>query len=178
MELCLGFWKGGDGLFYSAVFRDLTAKEAEERLQDSEARLRLALFAANMGTWDWEIETNTVTWSEQVAGLVGLEPHRFGRSFEAFVDLVHPEDRHLVRRAVRSTVEDGVGYDVEHRVVWPNGEVRWLNCKGRALRNAEGRPARLLGTVQDVTARKQGEALWRQQQIEQQALLDLIPAMV
>ncbi len=178
-EFCLGLWKSSEGTFYSGFIRDITQrKEAQARLQESEERLRLALMAANMGIWDWEVASNRVTWSEHVCRLFGVTQDAFGGTSAAFLERVHPEDRNSVATAITHAVEKGTEYDLEHRIVWPNGEVRWLGCKGRTLRDGNGRAIRLLGTVQDITERKQAEAQLSQQQIEQQALLDLIPAMV
>ena len=178
-EFCLGLWKSSEGTFYSGFIRDITErKEAQARLQESEERLRLALMAANMGIWDWEVAPDRVTWSEQVYRLFAVPHDSFRGTSAAFFELIHPEDRDAVTQSITHAVEQRTEYDIEHRIVWPNGEVRWLGCKGRALCDSDGRPFRLLGTVQDITDQKRAESQLLQQQIEQQVLLDLIPAMV
>jgi PAS domain S-box-containing protein len=178
-EFCLGLWKASEGTFYSGFIRDITERrEAQARLQESEERLRLALMAASMGTWDWEVASDRVTWSEHVYRLFGVPQDAFEGTSAAFLDRVHPEDRSWVAAAIADAVEKGTEFEREYRIVWPNGEVRWLGCKGRTLRDGDGRAIRLLGTVQDITERKRAEAQLSQRQIEQQALLDLMPAMV
>ena len=91
-ELCLGLWKGNQETFYSGFIRDISErKSAEARVRKSEERLRLALLAANMGTWDWEIDERRVTWSENVYPLFGVTAQDFsGASYDGFLDLVYP----------------------------------------------------------------------------------------
>ncbi|MGH7251001.1 MAG: PAS domain S-box protein [Nitrospiraceae bacterium] len=163
LELSLAAWKTKEDTFFSGVIRDITErKRVEESLQQSEERLRLALAAARLGTWDWDIQTGKVVWSENVESLFGLPRGGFAGTYSAFLDLIHPEDRSGVVQAITRASEEGVAYRIEHRIIWPDKSVRWLGCTGQVLRDETGRAVRMLGTVQCITDRKQAEAALRE----------------
>jgi PAS domain S-box-containing protein len=144
---------------------------AKEALRESEQQLNQALLAAQIGAWDWDILGDRVKWSEGVEAMFGLAKNTFGGTYEAFLNCVHPEDRKLVNLAVQRTVETGESYDIETRSIWPDETIHWVACKGALLRNQEGVPVRLTGTVTDITKRKEMElALER----ERQQLLEII----
>jgi PAS domain S-box-containing protein len=145
-----------DGL--AIFFRDINQRrEAEEALRASEERLRLALQAAQMGTWDWNIVTGELRWSESLEAMFGLPPGGFGKSVEAFRALVHPEDRDQVAQIAAAVLQDAKESGVEFRAILPDGSVRWLEARGAVLRDPAGQAVRMLGAVQDVTERKQSE---------------------
>jgi PAS domain S-box-containing protein len=178
-ELCLGLWKGTQDTFYSGFIRDISErKSAEARVRKSEERLRLALLAGNMGTWDWEIDERRVTWSENIYPLLGVTAQEFSGTYDGFLNLVYPEDRLKVEQAISTAVDTCSPYAIEHRIQRPNGKVRWLGCKGQVFSDEHGSPTRVIGMVHDITERKQAEAKLMRQHIEQQVLMDLIPAMV
>jgi PAS domain S-box-containing protein len=132
-------------------------KNAEEALRNSEERFRLAIEAAQMGFWEWDIGNNQVTWGGHLEQLLGLQPGEFAGTYGAFLALVHPEDQPMIEAMVAETLATGAPYGKPFRAIRPDGEVRWLNGVGRLYRDADGRPRRLLGTIQDITPLKQAE---------------------
>ena len=132
-------------------------KEIEHALRESEERLRLTLSATSLGIWDWDITADRVVWTDAVAAILGLHPMSTA-TFEFYLTLVHPEDRQRVVDAVTRSVETSVPYAIENRILWPDGSVHWVACKGEVLRDGNGKAVRMLGTVQDVTERKHHEA--------------------
>ncbi len=140
---------------YVSIRTDITpAKEAEEARRISEERLRRGQAYANIGMWDWNIRTGELYWSERIAPLFGFAEGELETTYENFLQAVHPLDRQRVVDAVEACVERGADYRIEHRVVWPDGTVRWLLEMGDVQRAADGSPLHMLGVVQDVTERK------------------------
>jgi two-component system cell cycle sensor histidine kinase/response regulator CckA len=143
---------------FSKVFRDRTqAKEAQDRLRESEERLRVALLAARMGIWRWHLPTNTQRSDSSMARLLGLGDHEMVESYEQFREHIHAEDRARVDAAFGHAVQNGGDMHVEFRVVWPDGSVRWLLDHGQVVRNDAGQPEYLTGAAIDVTERKTAE---------------------
>ena len=127
-------------------------------LTTSEQQLRLALAAAGLGIWDWDIGTNQVTWSENVQEIFGLGQEPFAGTYEAYLKLVHPEDRAKLAESITTCVKTGAKYAIEHRIVWPDGTIHWLSCRGDVLRDGQGKSLRMLGTVRDITERWEADA--------------------
>lgn len=140
---------------YISIRTDITAlKEQEDALRASEERLRRSQSFANIGTWDWDIGTGNLYWSERIAPLFGYPAGGLETSYQNFLMAVHPDDRQAVVDAVNACVEHDAPYDIEHRVAWPGGEIRWLKESGAVVRDAAGNPLRMLGVVQDIDNRK------------------------
>lgn len=129
-------------------------KQAEEALRESEERLLAALKGAGAGTFRWNIRTNELEWDEELDRLFGLPPGQNVRSLEAFLDRVHPEERPGVLERCRRCAEDGADFDMEFRIVWPDGSFHWLDDKGKTCRDEAGRPAYMTGACVDITQRK------------------------
>jgi PAS domain S-box-containing protein len=147
----------GERMFIG-VLRDISdRREAEARVRLSEQRFQQSQEFANIGTWDWTIQTNDLYWSERIAPLFGYKHGELETSYENFLNAVHPDDRRSVSDAVTACVEEGVEYNIEHRVVWPDGTTRWLLEKGDVVRDADGKPLHMLGVVQDITRAKRAE---------------------
>ncbi len=140
------------------VCTDITERKTmEQALRESEERLQAALHAGNMGTWEWDMLSNSLKWSLETEQLFGLEPGSFGGTYEAYLQRVHPEDRDMVREIVASALRDKTSFEHESRIVLPNGAIRWVSGKGAALYGKQGEPERLLGTITDITERKRLE---------------------
>ncbi|MES1174020.1 MAG: ATP-binding protein [Myxococcales bacterium] len=136
---------------------------ADAALRRNEERLNFALTAAKMGTWDWDIERDYVSWSDGVEPLFGLQPGSFTHDFAGYLMLILDEDQGRVRAAIDTVLwGEAQDYMVEHRITWPDGGLRWLECKGRVYRRADGSPARMAGTVADVSDRKRSELALRE----------------
>lgn len=143
---------------YVSIRTEITQiKQTEISLRTSEERLRRSQIYANIGTWDWNIQSGELYWSERIAPLFGHHEGALETSYANFLASVHPDDRQKVIDAVAACVEHGADYDIEHRCVWPDGSVRWLLERGDVVRSADGTPLHMLGVVQDITARKQAE---------------------
>ncbi|GAX41209.1 PAS/PAC sensor hybrid histidine kinase [Tolypothrix sp. NIES-4075] len=152
-------------------------KKTEADLQQSEERIRLATTAANLGMWFWDLTINELIWTSKCKELFGFPPDTT-ITYDLFRDRLHPEDRERTDEAVSSAVAQKLDYDIEYRAVWTDNSVHWLAAKGRAFYNGDGQPVRMMGTVQDISERKQAEETLRQSEERYRFLADTIPEMV
>jgi PAS domain S-box-containing protein len=137
---------------------DITdAKRAEEALRISEERLRLAQWAAHIGTFDVNLRTGVDVWPPETEALYGLPPGGFGRTLSAFEDLIHPQDKERVINLTQEMIRTGQPTEGEWRVVWPDGSVHWIAGRGQVFMNDSGEPSRMLGVNMDITERKRTE---------------------
>ncbi len=140
--------------------RDITERKRQAELQvEHNTRLRLAVAAANLGTWDWDLRTGRIVWSRECEIMYGLEPGTFDGRLETYLDFIHPDDRKNVRGAVEISLKSdtAAGSDYRFRIIRPDGNTRWLVVRGTVLRDEQGVPIRRLGTVMDVTAQRLAE---------------------
>jgi PAS domain S-box-containing protein len=139
-----------------SIVRDITAqKKSEEALFESECRLSLALEAAELGTWEWDIVSNRVHWSEdQEAGFGPVSPPA-EITYEQLLERVHPADRSLVQREVRQALEEAESCAMDYRIIWPDGTVRWIRSLAQALYDEDGKPQRFIAVNRDITRDKQ-----------------------
>jgi|GEM_PF-2563003 len=131
--------------------REAEATALQSALELSETSLEKAQRIASVGSWEWDITTNGLAWSDQIYRIFGLKPQEFGASYPAFLERVHPGDRAFVEISVRRTVEEGAPYDIKHRIVLPDDTVRVVHEQGELDLDPAGNPVRMTGTVQDIT---------------------------
>ncbi len=146
-------------------------RQTEEQLRRSQTQLAQAQQIARMGSWEWDLVTNLVSWSKQTQELYGWTPGDVGKSMDACVqDRIHPDDRELVNQTLAEAVRTGKPFASDHRVILPDGQERIMHGRGEILVNAQGQPVRLFGIVQDITdARRAEEALQRSEEQLRQA---------
>src|SRR5262245_53569915 len=138
----------GDALTSLLMFRNL---------RQSEARLEEAQRIAHVGHWERDVATNRGTWSDETYRIFGLPPQDGPVDFARLLSLIHPDDRELVARAAAEADRGGARYDVEFRIVRPNGDVHIVHSQGNVARNASGVPYRSFGIIRDITEQRRAE---------------------
>lgn len=164
------------GLLASLIGSALARRASEQRAEAAQQRLSRGQLFANIGTWDWNIVTGDLFWTDRIAPLFGYPEGNLETTYENFLSAIHPDDRDAVVNAVNACIEQDLPYEIEHRVVWPDGTVRWLLERGAVVRDEHGHATSMLGVVQDVDDRKRAElalAQREQELIEAQALASL-----
>ena len=132
-------------------------KDIKHALEESENRFKISQTFANIGTWDWNIKSGDLYWSDRISALFSGEEGTIETSYDNFLAAIHSEDREMVVGAINSCIENSDEYDIEHRVIWPDGSVHWLHESGDVTRDEDGNPINMLGVVQDITAKKEAE---------------------
>jgi PAS domain S-box-containing protein len=159
-------------LIFALLAQRAWRRRVEESLRDNEERLKLALSASNMGAWDWRMGADDLKWSGEMRQIFGLTNGKSAVTTELFFDLIHPDDRPAVSRAITRTINEGAPYDVEFRIVHQDGSMHWVMGKGKALMDEAGQAARMLGVNMDITARKQAEDALRRSEARYRAIVE------
>ncbi|MBD2503102.1 PAS domain S-box protein [Anabaena azotica] len=153
-------------------------QQVDAALGESEERLRLALEAANLGFWDWNILTKKVVWSENHELLFGLVPGSFDGNYKTFVSCIHPEDRESVTQVITDCLKNKTDYYHEFRVVWSDKSVHWIAAKGKFFSNDQGQPVRMIGVCMEITESKLSEEHTRQLAIQVQEQANVLNAIL
>jgi PAS domain S-box-containing protein len=172
--------RAGDGTptFFVAAAEDITAERAESAARrEVEERLRVALHASATGIFRWDLRRDTLEWDENLDRLFGLTPAESPRTVDAFLALVHADDRARVAEACRRCAELGADFDEELRRDWPDGSTHWLCGKGRCFADEDGVLRYLTGAASDVTERRRAEDALRSEEARFHTLADAIPQL-
>lgn len=143
-------------------------RQAEYKLQSAHHQLELATLAAGAGTWDWNIKTGHAEWSDDTFRLYGLDARKDKPSFEKWLSAVHPDDAEKAQERLQHAIKHQEPYVGDYRIVKPDGQIRWIIARGKALYDENGSPERVTGICIDNTKQKLSEA----RIIQQNTLLD------
>lgn len=171
--------QGGAPQYYISIVEDITErKRAVQSLKETNERLKAALDASSTGTFIWNIQTNELSWDENLDRLFGLPPGRSVRNLDKFIERVHPLDRGAVIAACKKCAQDGADFEMEFRVVYPDGSIHWLFDKGKTYRDEEGKPLYMTGACVDISQRKNADERIKENEQRFRTLLDTLPQMV
>lgn len=158
-----------------AVARDVTAqRQAQIALRDSEEALNEAQRIAQVGSWELDLASAELTWSDEIFRLFEVDPNAFSATYEGFLNVIHPEDRDAVNLAYTRSLDTREPYEITHRLLMSDGRIKWVAERCRSFFDAEGNPIRSVGTVQDITERKLAEKEQDEMRRNQHALLNAI----
>ncbi|HYD46458.1 MAG TPA: PAS domain-containing protein [Phenylobacterium sp.] len=150
----------------------------EAQLERRSERLAVAQEAAGVGIWDWDLVSGTAYWSPTFFRNVGLDENLKAPSGDALLEACHPDDRERMREVLRAAGRTGEKWEMEYRVVHPDGEVRWILARGEGKVDAEGRPTRFLGVNIDITSQRLAEEQLRESEARFRALADSAPVLM
>lgn len=153
-----------DGAFLEAVTqigtqlgRVIERKRAEKRIRESERELTEAQQIAHLGSWQWDIASNKVSWSDELYRIYGLASQSVEITYEGFLERVHPDDRERVAGLIAAAYQSGQPFDFEHRLIRPDGIGRTLHAQGQVVQDETGQPIKMVGTGHDITEHKEAE---------------------
>ncbi|MDI9866522.1 PAS domain S-box protein [Flectobacillus sp. DC10W] len=153
-------------------------KEVEEQLLKSEKNLTDAQKIARIGSWELELQKNSLVWSDEVFSLFGLDKKTSNATFETFLQCVHPDDKDTFLEAYHQVFTGKERLNIEHRIVLPTGEIRYIHERGELITNESGQSIAIKGTSQDITERKQIELSLLQERNFLKIVIDNIPAYI
>jgi len=174
--------RGSEGEITGAfiVNQDITEqRRAEAALRDSEARLKEAQRIAHVGSWELDLVSRQLTWSEEIFRIFEIDPQRFDPSYDdVFLDAVHPDDRGAVNSAYNESIKNRAPYDITHRLLMPDGRIKYVHERCVNYYSEQGVPLRSVGTVQDITERVLAEQALRRSEERLHVIYDASPVII
>jgi len=173
-------WENGKVIGAACYSRDITErKRAEQLIMQNQQMMAEAESIAHFGSWELDLGNQQVTlenplrWSDEVSRIFGYEPGQYEVTNENFFKAVHPDDREPIRQAVQKAISENVNYALQHRVLRPDGEIRWvLEAAKIVVNEATGKPVKMIGTVLDITDRKASEEKLREAERNYREIFD------
>lgn len=158
VDISLSYMRQDERMLAIVLLRDISqSKTIENNLKQSESMLKKAQEITHVGSWEWDVETGRLNWSDEVFNIFGIDKEKFGASYERFVHYIHPDDREKVVYAINASIADDEDYNIEHRIVRTDGEIRYVQERGDVIRNGNGKAVQMIGTIFDITDQKLAE---------------------
>ena len=149
----------GEPILVGVIADKTEHRRMEDALRRSRESLAEAQRIGKMGSWELDLHSGNLIWSDEIFRIFEIDPAQFGACYSAFLDAIHPEDREVVNLTYLQSLESHTSYDVEHRLLLPDGRVKYLHERCETSYAPDGKPLKSLGTVQDITERKRAETL-------------------
>lgn len=163
----------------AALVKEIAQRqEMEAALRRSESGLAAAQRITQMGSWELDLVDGSLNWSQEIYRVFEIDPRKFSASYEAFLNAVHPDDRTLVNEAFTKSVQHRTPYEIVHRLQMPDGRIKYVQERGETYYDAEGRPQRSVGTVQDITERQEDKLQLQRSQTLLHSVFAHLPNMV
>ncbi len=169
----------GDLAFGIMVLRTRSERNlVEEALKESAARLNESQYIAHLGSWDLDIVNNVLKWSDEIYRIFEIDPDKFDASYEAFLDAIHPDDREEVNFAYTNSLKTRMPYAIDHRLLLADGRIKYVHEQCESFYDADGKPLRSIGIVQDITEQKKSEEAVKESGIHYHQIVDLSQDMI
>ncbi len=163
-----------------SILADLTweiaeRKRAEEAVLKREAQLNEAQHLAHIGSWELNLSKNTLNWSDEIYRIFEIDSEKFGATYDAFLDTIHPDDREAVNFAYTNSLKTKTPYSIDHRLIFSNGRIKFVHEQCETFYDGD-KPLRSIGTVQDITERKRTEQALRDTELKLTRFIANLPA--
>ncbi len=169
----------GEPVAHVGTVQDITAlKATEAALRESEASLANAQRIARLGYWEVDLVTNELTWSDEMFRIMRVQKKDFDGTTQSFYDRIHPNDRDFLRHASDAAMHEGQAFDIDLRVVLPDGETRYVHEQAEVTFDDAGTPLRMSGTTHDITDRKRAEEDLRKSEARLAGILEIAPEAI
>ena len=153
-------------------------KQAEEKIHESEERLKLATASGLLGIWDWNVKDNVMVWDDRMFELYGVMQNTFPNNIDAWMNGLHPEDKQRAIEECNAALYEDKEFDTSFRVLHPDGKVLYLKANALVIKDNEGKPIRMIGSNADITERKQAEAKLREKEIMHSSMIAIISDVI
>ncbi len=147
----------GEDAVQGYIYDITQQKTLTVELQKSREQLKEAQRIAHLGNWQWDLDTNSLEWSDEIFNIFEFQPNEVRPSFDSFKNMVHPDDKESVVNQINSAIENKKPFDIVHRIALRSGAIKYVQAKGRAYYDISGKPLYVVGTLQDITELKQTE---------------------
>ncbi len=169
----------GELLSIEGVVTDISdALKAQQALKQNKESLDAAQRVSHLGSWEFHLATGEVTWSDEYYRICGEEPGAFKPTFEIGASYIHPEDIEKTQKAIQNTIETGQPYKLDKRILRKDGDIRYVESQGELVKNEDGKANKVIGSMQDITARKLTEIQLHESRQRNQAMVNALPDLL